>query len=160
MLNMDQDGDKEGAPPSPAATPETHGSETARDTDPPPPLHDETILEELGAIIDDARLYAAAELAFQKTRAGLLGKNIAIAAGSIVIALILLHIAIIALAVGLVIALEPLVSIWGAIAIVVGVMLLGVGWLGWVALGRARVIGEMFARDTPADSADPGDATA
>lgn len=160
MLNTDQDGDKEGAPPSPEThapethAPETHTSgadstrtanETAGNTAPPRPARDESIVEELGAVIDDAKLYATAELAFQKTRAKLLGKNIGVAAGAIVVALILLHIAIIALAVGLVIALEPLVTIWGAIAIVVGVMLLGVAALGYLALARGRVIGEMFA---------------
>lgn len=135
------------------------------DTAPPPRREntsgiEESITEELGAIIDDARLYATAELVFQKTRARVFGKSIGVAAGAILLALVLLHIALIAMAVGLVIALEPLVTIWGAIAIVVGMMLVGVGALGLVAVARARLIGEMFANppeagneatQTPAD---------
>lgn len=166
MLNTDQDGEKGADAPSPAAMPDAGSPDAfgpdASGPDTPAPPGDETVLEAIGAVIDDAKLYAAAEIAFQKTRAGLLGRNLAVAAGAIVIALILLHIAIIALAVGLVIALEPLVSIWGAIAIVVGVMLLGVGWLGWVAFAKGRVIGEMFAADPStgdpqAGREEPGD---
>ena len=51
------------------------------------------------------------------------------------------------LAVGLVLALQPLVGIWGAIAIVVGVMLLGVAALVMVAVSKGRLISEMFASD-------------
>ena len=115
------------------------------DPAPPHPAYDESILEELGTLIDDAGLYVTAELAFQKTRAKLACKNLGIAAAAIILAIILLHIALIALAVGIVIALEPLVTIWGAIAIVVGVMLVGVVWLGFIALGRGRLLGELFS---------------
>ena len=146
MLDTDQDKAAEGDAPSPEAAPETVSE---HETPAPPPVYDESIVEELGAVIDDAKLYATAELAFQKTRAKLLGKNVGIAAGAVVLAVILLHVSVIALAVGLVLALEPLVTIWGAIAIVVGVMLLGVGILGYVAVSRGRTIGEMFASDEP-----------
>lgn len=144
MLDTDQDEAKGEKAPSPDAAPE---ADTAHDASSPPPVYDESLVEELGAVIDDAKLYAAAELAFQKTRAKLLGKNIGIAAGAVILAIILLHISIIALAVGLVIALQPLVTIWGAIAIVVGVMLLGVGILAYIAMTRGQIIGEMFAND-------------
>ncbi|MEO1731551.1 MAG: phage holin family protein [Pseudomonadota bacterium] len=121
---------------------------------PPPPASDESILEELGMLIDDAGLYASAELAFQKTRAKLAGKNLGIAAAAIIVAIILLHIALIALAVGIVIALEPLVTIWGAIAIVVGVMLAGVIWLGFIALSRGRLLGELFSAAEPTEQSE------
>jgi hypothetical protein len=130
------------------------------DTDPapppPPPPHNATAADEAGtgftelrddvtALVEDARTYAVAEIAFQKTRAGLAGKHAGRAAVLLVLALVLLHIALIALAVGAVIALAPLVTIWGAIGIVVGVMLLGVGALVWSALGDGKVLGAMFA---------------
>jgi hypothetical protein len=67
----------------------------------------------------------------------------------LVLALVLLHLALIALAVGAVIALAPLVTIWGAIAIVVGVMLLGVALLVRAALGDGKMLAAMFG---------PGDA--
>ncbi|MEM7688227.1 MAG: hypothetical protein AAF291_04330, partial [Pseudomonadota bacterium] len=134
-----------GVPGDPPAS--TDASSDASATPPSPPPDDESIVEELGAVIDDAKLYATAELAFQKTRAKLLGRNVGIAAGAAILAVVLLHIALIAMAVGLVMALEPWVTIWGAIAIVVGVMLLGVALLGNIAISRGRLIGEMFASD-------------
>ncbi|MDC8753232.1 phage holin family protein [Erythrobacter sp. sf7] len=97
--------------------------------------------EEIAVLADDARTYAEAEVAFQKTRAAIAGKTAGHAVVLLVLALVLLHIALIALAVGAVIALAPLVSIWGAIAIVVGVMLCGVVLL----VLRARRDGELLA---------------
>ena len=99
---------------------------------------------EVGALVEDARTYAEAEIAFQKTRASLAGKHGARALGLVILALVLLHIALIALAVGAVIALAPLVSIWGAIAIVVGVLLFGVAVLIQRAMADGRVLGAMF----------------
>ena len=101
----------------------------------------------MGALLEDAQLYATAELAFQKTRAKLVGKNVGIAAGAIVVAILLLNIALIALAVGFVIALAPLVTIWGAIALVVGALLAGVALLGAIAMKRGQMIGDMFATE-------------
>ena len=146
MLNEDTARDHEGEAPSPDHAPASGAGE--------PPV-DESIIEEIGAVIDDAKIYATAELAFQKTRAKLLGKNAAIAAGAVVLAIILLHISLIALAVGLVLALEPHVTIWGAIAIVVGVMLLGVGLLGYAAVSRGRFIAAMFAKEERAPPSEP-----
>jgi hypothetical protein len=119
-----------------------------------PPAKRESLVEEIATLIDDAELYARAELAFQKTRARLTLRNLGVAAGSVLIGLILLHIALIALAVGLVIALEPLVTIWGAIAIVVGIMLLGVAALLLLALRRTRAVGAMFSDAAKAGSGD------
>ncbi|MEM7690642.1 MAG: hypothetical protein AAF291_16635 [Pseudomonadota bacterium] len=137
------------APGDPPAS--SDASSDASATPPSPPPDDESIVEELGAVIDDAKLYAAAELAFQKTRAKLLGRNVGIAAGAAILAAVLLHIALITMAVGLVMALEPWVTIWGAIVIVVGMMLLGVALLGNIAISRGRLIGEMFANDDQRD---------
>lgn len=115
-------------------------------------IEDETIIEELSALVEDAGIYATAELAFQRTRAKLAGRNIVAVLAFVVLAIILLHISIIALAVGLVIALEPLVTIWGAIGIVVGIMLLSVAILGLAAARRGQLIAEMFE-----SSKDEGD---
>lgn len=100
--------------------------------------------DDVTALVEDARNYAEAEIAFQKTRAALAGKHGARALGMLVLALILLHIALIALAVGAVIALAPLVTIWGAIAIVVGVMLIGVAVLVMSALKDGKLLAAMF----------------
>jgi fatty acid desaturase len=100
--------------------------------------------DDVTALIDDARTYAEAELAFQKIRAGLAGKRGGRALVLLVLALVLLNLALIALAVGAVIALAPLVTIWGAIAIVVGVLLIGVALLVWGAANDGKAISAMF----------------
>ncbi|MAY19309.1 MAG: hypothetical protein CL955_01650 [Erythrobacteraceae bacterium] len=106
---------------------------------------DESLLDEVGALIDDGRTYAQAEIAFQKTRAKLTGRLLGVSLAYVAVALILLHIAFLALAVGLVIALAPLVTIWGAIGIVVGGMLLLVALLCWLAYKRAAKLGDIFS---------------
>ena len=103
-----------------------------------------SLRDDITALVDDARTYAEAEIAFQKTRAGLASQKTARALALLVLALVLLHIALIALAVGAVIALAPLVTIWGAIAIVVGVMLAGVAALVWAARGNGKAVAAMF----------------
>ena len=106
---------------------------------------DESLMEEASALIDDARTYAEAEIAFQKTRAALAGRLVGVSLGLVIVALILLHIAFLALAVGLVMALEPVVTIWGAIAIVFGGLIGLVGLLGWMAMTRAQKLGGLFS---------------
>ncbi len=123
-----------------------------------PPTFDESLTDELAALIDDGRTYLEAEVTFQKTRAMLAGKSIGIALACVVVALILLNIAFLALAVGLVIALAPLVTIWGAIAIVVGALLLIVALLGWITYRRGMLLTAIFAspdkdKDSEGDSA-------
>ena len=131
----------DGASPEPAAA----------DAATPAPAAPDTTLsglrDDVTALVEDARNYAEAEIAFQKTRASLAGKHGARAVAMLVLALVLLHIALIALAVGVVIALAPLATIWGAIAIVVGVMLLGVALLLRAAMGQSKLLSAMFGSE-------------
>ena len=106
---------------------------------------DESMIDEVSALIDDGRTYAEAEIAYQKSRAKLAGRSIAVATGALVLGVVLLHIAFLALAVGLVIALTPLVTVWGAIAIVVGGLLILVALLFNVAMKRARRVNTLFS---------------
>ncbi|WP_086618448.1 phage holin family protein [Erythrobacter tepidarius] len=108
--------------------------------------------EEIAVLIEDARTYAEAEARFQKTRATLAGKSAGRALVMLVLALVLLHIALIALAVGAVIALAPLITVWGAIAMVVGVMLAGVAGLVLSARKDGALLAALFARE-PGDGA-------
>ncbi|MDT8280509.1 MAG: hypothetical protein RQ806_08190, partial [Erythrobacter sp.] len=101
----------------------------------------------LDLLLQAQRRLAEAEIAFQKTRAGLASRKTARALALLVLALVLLHIALIALAVGAVIALAPLVTIWGAIAIVVGMLLAGVATLVWAALGNGKAVAAMFGSE-------------
>lgn len=100
--------------------------------------------DDIAALVEDARTYAEAELAFQKTRASLAGKRVGRALVLLILALVLLNLALIALAVGAVIALAPLITIWGAIAVVVGVLLVGVALLVRSAAGDGKVLSAMF----------------
>lgn len=134
--------DTEPGPHEPALAPEADAGEDAR-------TGFETLRDDVAALVEDARTYAEAEIAFQKTRAGLVARHSGRAIAALVLALVLLHIALIALAVGAVIALAPLVTIWGAIAIVVGAMLAGVAVLVWAALRDGKLLAALFA---------PGDA--
>jgi hypothetical protein len=111
-------------------------------TEPSPSLTDE-----LATLIDDGRTYAEAELAFQKTRASLAGRKIGVTAGLIVLAVLLVHLALVALVVGLLIALVPPLGIWGSIAAVVGGLLLAIALVVYAARGTASGIGAMFKDD-------------
>ncbi len=130
---------------APAGQSPVDGQAVSDDADTPLPDNtddnefSESLSEEIAALIDDGRTYAEAELAFQKRRASLAGRKIGGAVVFAILALILLHLMFIALAVGMVIALEPLVTIWGAIGIVVGVLLLGV--IGLLLLVRSNALG-------------------
>lgn len=112
---------------------------------------DRSLLEDVEALIEDGRTYFEAELNFQKTRAAFAAdraKKIAVlGAGAVVV----LFLALIGLTVGLIIAFTPLLTAWGATALVVGAMLV-------VALlmlrGAAAKWGELLGAF---DDADPGD---
>jgi hypothetical protein len=108
------------------------------------PDEETTLSEDIAALIDSGRSYAEAELAFQKTRASLVGGNAGKAAAALVLALVLLNIALTALAIGAVLALQPLITIWGAIAVVVGALLVGTGLLVRSAKARGRILAAMF----------------
>jgi hypothetical protein len=138
--------DTEPGTPRPAdETPDLSGALPAPDTQADDDLAGLSALkDDLTALVDDARTYAAAEIAFQKTRAGLAGKKAARAVVWLVLALAFLNLALIALAVGAVIALAPLVTIWGAIGIVVGVLLIGVAVLVMRAAAEGRVLSALF----------------
>lgn len=78
------------------------------------------LIEELRLLVDDAKMMASAELAFQKSRAQVVAagaRNLALFG---LFALIFVIFALGALTVGLLLALTPLVTAWGATAIVFG----------------------------------------
>jgi hypothetical protein len=121
------------------------GPDTATDGADDPLETQETLLsEDIAALIASGRTYAEAELAFQKTRASLAGSNAGKAVAALVLALVLVNIALTALAIGAVLALQPLITIWGAIAVVVGALLLGAGLLVRSARARAKLLSVMF----------------
>lgn len=106
--------------------------------------------EDLQQLAQEARAYAEAEFQFQKSRAAYSAdatKSIAILA---VTALVLVFFAMMALVVGLVIALAPLITAWGSTAVVtLGLLALAVVLLlkAKKRLGRMMaIVGEEKAR--------------
>ena len=144
---MDDVNRQEGETPDDMSAPEPTDAGPSDPAPPPPPRFDESLVEEAAALIDNTRTYAQAELGFQKTRARLAGKSVGLALVLAIIALILLHIAFLALAVGLVMALAPLMTIWGAIGIVFGGLLFLVALLVWLTIKRGKTLAAMFAAD-------------
>ncbi|TAD73113.1 MAG: phage holin family protein [Sphingomonadales bacterium] len=140
--------------PGPARPLESDPADPALVPDPEPESENDTsfagLRADISALVEDARTYAEAEIAFQKTRAALAGKRGGRALVLLVLALVLLHIALIALAVGAVIALAPLVTIWGAIGLVVGILLLGVVVLVSRAVNDSKTLAAMFGSGTDA----------
>lgn len=84
-----------------------------------------SLMADVEELIADGKTYFEAELTFQKSRAGFTANRLKSAAIYGAGAFALLHLALIALTVGLVIALTPLTGPWIATAIVVVVLLAG-----------------------------------
>ena len=91
----------------------------------PPAAKSRSLTDDLVALVEDGKTYVEAEVQFQKTRAAFAldrGRSGAIYA---VVALALLWLALVALVVGLVIALTPEIGPWAATAVVVVVLVAG-----------------------------------
>ena len=111
------------APPSASYIPEAEEAAAER-----------SLVDDVRALVQDGKLYAEAELGWQKKRAGYVaqeGKGIGVyfaAAG------VLAWFAGIALTVGLILALGQIITYWGSTAVVAGLLLL----LAFLALRRGR----------------------
>lgn len=133
---------------SPHLTPESPNDVPHLGTEPEPegglPAEERPFTDDIASLIDSGRNYVEAEIAFQKTRASLAASSGAKAAGALLIALMVFNIALIALAVGLIMALQPLITIWGAIGVVVGTLLVVTLLLVRSASTRGKAISAMF----------------
>ena len=119
---------------------EPSNDEAAEETS---PLH--SLTDDATALFEDGKTYLQAELAYQKSR----GRFVAGRAKSLAVfaigALALLHLALIALVVGLLIALIPAVGPWAATGIVVAVLLIGAALLALSLKSKANDIGQAFS---------------
>lgn len=103
----------------PTDLPDEYGSE-------PEALRGEpSLMADIDALIADSKTYLEAEVTYQKSRAGFAANRLKWTAVYGAAAFGLLHLALIALTVGVVIALVPLVGPWIATAIVVFALLAG-----------------------------------
>ena len=132
---------------SPDATgspnPETmHVGKTRADEEPLGSLFDDAY-----ALYEDGKTYLEAEVAFQKSRAVYAaretGSGVVFAMG----ALAFLHLALIGLVVGLIIALAPIIGPFVATAAVVGTLLVLMGIVGLIARARFKRVGRAFKGD-------------
>jgi hypothetical protein len=83
-----------------------------------------SLTDDIVAMLDDGRTYVEAEVRFQKTRAAFALDRGRTGALCGLVAFALLHLALVALAVGTMIALIPTIGAWAATALVVGVLAL------------------------------------
>ena len=88
---------------------------------------DHSLIDDVKAMIDDGRTYVEAELHFQKSRAKFLSGRVGRAAVLGGIAALSAVLALVALTVGLVIGLTPILTIWGATAVVILLWLIVLG---------------------------------
>lgn len=84
-----------------------------------------SLMADIDALITDGKTYLEAELAYQKSRAGFTANRLKAVAFYGAAAFGLLHLALIALTVGAVLALIPIAGPWLATGIVVALLLLG-----------------------------------
>lgn len=92
--------------------------------------------DDLRRLAEDAKAFAAAELAYQKSRAAFAGQEARRIALLGLFAAVFVFFALMALTVGLVIALVPILTAWGATGAVFGGLLLVAAVLLFSALGR------------------------
>lgn len=100
--------------------------------------------DDLSALIDDGKAYVEAELTFQKSRASFAGQEAKAGIGFALAMFALLHLALIGIVVGLILALGPIVGFFPATGIVVGVLLLCTALFGWLAVRRFKGISRAF----------------
>lgn len=99
-----------------------------------------SLREDVEALIEDGRTYLETELVYQKTRAAFVADRAKSALVFGAIGALLGFLALIGLTVGLIIALTPHLTAWGASALVVALLLVGAGLAvrsamkGWSAL--------------------------
>jgi Flp pilus assembly protein TadB len=105
---------------------------------PPPLVRDEktpgspaerSLVDDVQQLFDDGKTYVEAELAYQSTRAQFVVDHLSQAALKGLLGAVFLVIALITLSVGAVLALDAIVGIWVAIAIVVLFWTLSAGFL-------------------------------
>ncbi len=116
----------------------------------PDPAEAPGLVEELRQLAHDGRTLLEAELVYQKSRAAVAGQAVKSVAGWGALALALAFFALMALVIGLLLALAPLLGPWGAMAAMVAGLLVTAALAGWIAAQRWQ--------RTAAQLGDKGDA--
>lgn len=103
--------------------------------------------DDILALVEDSKTYAEAELHFQKSRISFAANRSKSAALHIVFALGFVHLALIALVIGALLTLVPVMGPLGATAIVVGTLLLATAGMLLLARSSAREISDAFKEE-------------
>ena len=116
------------------------------------PAETRSLADDLEALVEDARTYMDAELSYQKTRASFVADRVKKTVAFGAIAVFLAVLALIGLTMGLIIALTPHLTAWGATAVVVLGLLLIAAFLASKA-GKAwnGMMAEYKSEEDPAD---------
>lgn len=91
--------------------------------------HEETadersLFADIGTLIEDGRMLVEAEIAYQKTRAGYAGRQGFYLVVMLAFIAVLVALALMAMVLGIVLALAPIFTAWGAGVAVAGVLIL------------------------------------
>jgi len=103
-----------------------------------------SLFDDAYALYEDGRTYVEAEVAFQKSRAGYASRETGSGVVFTLGALAFLHLALIGLVVGVIIALEPMLGAFGAMGAVVGGLVLLMAIFGLVARSRFKRVSRAF----------------
>jgi VIT1/CCC1 family predicted Fe2+/Mn2+ transporter len=120
--------------------------------DPQQPIEEAEALslsEDLRLLVEQGKEFARAELDWQKARAKYAGQQAGIVAGVAALAAAFFLFALVALVVGAVIALAPVIGAWLATAAVAGTLAVVALMLALIAMLKARAMGRLIA-DKPA----------
>lgn len=101
-----------------------------------------SLAEDLRQLADEAKALAGAEFALQKSRAAFAGAESRTIAVLLLVAAVLVFFAAMALVIGTVIALGPLLGPWGAMAMVTLAL---IALAGWSAVAARRRLSRMMA---------------
>ena len=112
---------------------ERYRSDTSGETE---PASERSLFDDIRALISDGRLLAEAEIDFHKKRAIYSAKQGRTIAVLFVVAGVLAFFAVMALVLGLVLALGEVITYWGSTAVVTGTLLVIAGLL--ISRGKAK----------------------
>jgi hypothetical protein len=117
--------------------------------EPPEARGDNSLMEDIDALIADGKTYLEAELAYQKSRAGFTANRLKWSVAYGAAAFAFLHLALIALTVGAVFALSPVTGPWLATGIVVVVLLALAGFFLLRLRGKVDDVRSVFDNGEP-----------
>ncbi len=100
------------------------------------PVVERSLVEDVHLLLTDGRTLLEAELAYQKSRAFVAGAGAKGIVGWGALALALAFFGLMALVLGLLLALTPVLGSWGAMAAVVLGVLFTAALSGWIAIRR------------------------